>query len=85
MILSPSHNEKSEMVRVNWISECTLSSISTIAAVPLIQDNEFSGQSITSFTVPASIESLWEECFCDCVFLSEVTFAGISCSNQQYG
>jgi hypothetical protein len=56
----------------------TPSSISAMPLVTTIQNNAFSGQPITSFTVSASIESLGDDCFHDFRFLSEVTFAGMS-------
>jgi hypothetical protein len=57
----------------------TRSSISAIPVVTTIPNNAFTGDSMISFTVSASTETLGEECFRDCFFLSSVTFARISC------
>jgi hypothetical protein len=47
----------------------------------MIQSSEFTGQCITSFNVPASLDYLEDECCWDCLSLSGVTFAGLLCLN----
>jgi hypothetical protein len=54
------------------------SSVSSMPVATRIEFGAFFGYPITSFVVPASIESLGEECFRNCVSLSEITLAQIS-------